>query len=130
MSLDFSQLIVRWTIGDVSKYGFETLYYSIWGAYRLFGPRARYIVCVNSVSLREAREKIGPVPDEIEWHDATGTLPKFLLPYLAPGMTEGTAWKFANLRLDATCYELALDNDCILWRISPAITAWFAAANR
>lgn len=34
------QFGLRWTIGDVCDYGFETLRLSVWGAWKLFWPEA------------------------------------------------------------------------------------------
>lgn len=118
---------LRWTIGDVSPRGFEALRLSIWGAWRLFGPRAAYAVCVNSVPLDEARRRTGAVPDQVIWHLSDGRIPDFLKAHLGPGMAEGVAWKFAPLRLFPDRYELALDNDCILWGMPDAVAAWLAA---
>lgn len=42
---------IRWTIGDVHPLGVEALRLSIWGAWKLFGPAAKYAVCANSVPL-------------------------------------------------------------------------------
>jgi hypothetical protein len=36
-------------------------------------------------------------------------------------MAEGVGWKFAPLRVFPDRYELALDNDCILWEMPPAV---------
>lgn len=44
-----NRLALRWTIGDVRDRGFEMLRLSIACAYRLFGPSAKYLVCVNSL---------------------------------------------------------------------------------
>lgn len=120
-------LAVRWTIGDVSARGFEALRLSVWGAVRVFGPSARYVVCVNSLPLDVARERVGTLPPGAEWHDVTGELWRDLEPYLGPGMAEGVAWKFAPLRVHPDGYELALDNDCILWEMPDAIGTWLGA---
>jgi hypothetical protein len=117
---------VRWTIGDVNPAGFEALGLSIWGARRLFGPESRYVVCVNTVSVDEARRRTGDVPDGIEWRDNTAEVPAFLRPHLDASMAQGVAWKLAPLRIFTDRYELALDNDCILWDIPEAIRAWLA----
>ncbi len=39
-------------------------------------------------------------------------------------MAEGVAWKFAPLRIAQQRWELALDNDCILWTIPAAVDRW------
>lgn len=121
------ELGLRWTIGDVSARGFEALRLSIWGASRLFGPDAAYAVCVNSIPVGEARRRTSAVPDQVIWQASDGRIPDFLEPHLGDGMAEGVAWKFAPLRLFPDRFELALDNDCILWALPRAIADWLAA---
>ncbi|MBP2312588.1 hypothetical protein [Azospirillum soli] len=118
---------VRWTIGDVSPRGFEALRLSIWGAWRLFGPEARYAVVVNSLTPEAAQRRTGAVPDAVEWRTAGG-LPDFLRDHLDAEMAEGVAWKFAPLRCFPDRYELSLDNDCILWDLPEAMRAWLEEA--
>jgi hypothetical protein len=119
-------LAVRWTIGDVSPWGFEALRLSLWGARQCFGPDARLVVCVNSVPLDRARALTGEVPPRVEWRDVTAELPEFLRRHLDEHFAEGVGWKFAPLRVAPDAYELALDNDCILWEQPPAIRQWLA----
>lgn len=120
------RLVVRWTIGDVSSPGFETLRLSAWGARQLFGRAARYVVCVNSVPLDQARARAGEVPIGIEWLDVTGNLSPVVANAIDAGMAEGVGWKFAPMRLDPDRYELHLDNDCVLWALPAAIGRWLA----
>jgi hypothetical protein len=116
---------LRWTLGDVSERGFEALRLSIWGAWHVFGARAAYVVCVNSIPAREARERTGPVPPAIEWRPVTlDDAPAFLRTLLARGMAEGTGWKFAPLRVFRERCEIALDNDAILWALPPSLERW------
>jgi hypothetical protein len=119
----FERLGVRWTIGNVAPRGFEALRLSLWGARRLFGPAARYCVCVNSLPVDEARALTGRVPEEVEWREVDA-LPAMLAPHLEPGLAEGVAWKLAPLRCWPDRYELSLDNDVVLWDLPPAIGAW------
>lgn len=118
------RLIVRWTIGDVSDFGFAALRLSIHGAIKLFGRRASYVVCVNTVSLQRARDLTGEVPDGLSWRDVTNEFPEWLRPHFDPQMAEGVGWKFAPLRLDQDAMELSLDNDCIMWAMPEAIRRW------
>lgn len=119
-------MAVRWTIGDVSPAGFEALRLSIHGACRLLGPEARYDVCANTIPPEEARRRTGPVPPEIRWREVEPDLPAPLRPFLDAGMSEGTAWKLLPLRLHPDAFELALDNDVILWRLPEAVERWLA----
>ena len=122
------RLCVRWTIGNLRPRGFEMLRLSIACAARLFGPRARYVVCVNSLSADDAQLRTGPLPIDIEWrHITLGELPLLLRAHLDVALCEGTGWKFAPLRIDEGRYELALDNDCILWKLPDAIGRWLAS---
>lgn len=116
---------IRWTIGDVSERGFEALRLSLWGARKAFGADAAYLVCVNTLSVQEAKERTGSVPHEVEWRPP-GELPAFLRERLDRGMAEGVAWKFAPLRVFPDRWELALDNDCILWEVPSALRRWLA----
>jgi hypothetical protein len=118
---------IRWTIGDVSERGFEALRLSIWGAWRIFGPDASYAVCVNTVSLHDARRRTGPVPLAVTWYDVTGDVPGFLRAVLGNGMAQGAGWKLAPLRCFPTLWEISLDNDCILWELPPSLAAWLRA---
>jgi hypothetical protein len=114
---------IRWTVGDVAPLGFDALRLSVWGAHRLFGPEARYAICVNSLSVDAARERTGSLPAGVEWV-AAGSLPPVLAEALDDAMAEGVAWKLAPPRLFTDRYELALDNDCILWGMPPQLRQW------
>lgn len=118
---------IRWTIGDVSPRGFEALRLSIWGAWKLFGAAAEYLVLVNTVPVRRARQLAGPVPGAVTWRAADTHLPPWLRSAcLDAGMAEGVAWKFAPLRCFPHARELSLDNDVILWDMPAALAAWLA----
>jgi hypothetical protein len=123
------RLGVRWTLGDVSERGFEALRLSIWGAWRLFGPEAKYAVCVNTIALDRARGKTGDLPEGVLWNDATREIPRFLKSHFDEGMAEGVGWKFAPLRFFPDRFELSLDNDCTLWGVPAAIRDWLEEAD-
>jgi len=127
-TLDSSKLGVRWTIGDVSEQGFEALRLSVWGAWQVFGPQARYAICVNAISLADAIQRTGTLPVQVAWIKADDLLPRWLAPHLDRGMAEGVGWKFAPVRLFPDRYELALDNDCILWKAPGALQAALSSA--
>lgn len=117
---------LRWTVGDVSPRGFRALRLALWGALRAFGPRAAMTVVVNSVPVAEARERTGPIPDGVDWRPA-GELPRSLLEHLGTTMADGVAWKLAPPRLFPDRWEIAFDNDCILWELPPSIAGWLKA---
>ncbi len=117
-------LAVRWTIGDVAPRGFAALRASVWGAWRLFGPEARYRIYVNTVAIEDARARCGAVPAAVEWCAAGARLPGWLAGALDAGMAEGVAWKLVPLRAFPGDHELSLDNDVVLWDLPQAIRAW------
>jgi hypothetical protein len=121
---------LRWTIGDVSARGFAALRLSIIGARRAFGPETRLAVCVNTVDVATARARTSPVPEEVLWQRSDGQIPGFLRDHLDRGLAEGVAWKFAPMRLFPDDWEIALDNDCILWAMPEAVRAWLAGGDR
>lgn len=121
---------IRWTIGDVRERGFIALALSLRGAHRLFGDRARYVVCVNSISVDRARALTGPVPGAVEWERVPDEPPAWLEPYLGPGMAEGVAWKLSPPRRFPDMLELALDNDVVLWSVPPAMRAFLDDGQR
>jgi hypothetical protein len=119
------RLAVRWTIGDVRERGFEMLRLSIACSFKLFGPLARYLVCVNSISAAEAKERTGPLPTAVEWREVTrADVPEVLRAYSDESLIEGMGWKLVPLRTWPERYELALDNDCILWDLPEGMRQW------
>ena len=123
-----SRVGIRWTIGDVSERGFEALRLSISGAWRIFGPETAYAVCVNSLPLTLARQRTGDVPKAVAWHGCDSKIPSFLRAHLDGGLAEGVAWKLAPLRLFPRRFEIALDNDCVLWAMPEAIRRWLSGS--
>lgn len=122
------RIVVRWTIGDVSSRGFEALRLSVAGAYCVFGPAAKYVVFVNSVPVERVATCLRALPARI-WHavaihDASGMLPDWLAARFSDGLAGGMGWKLAPVRAFPEHYELALDNDVILWRLPPAVSEW------
>ena len=119
------RVCVRWTVGNVRPRGFEMLRLSIACAAQLFGAQARYVVCVNSLTAEDAKRRTGAVPIDVEWrHITLAEMPPLLRAHLDVGLCEGTGWKLAPLRIDEERYELALDNDCILWALPDGIRRW------
>jgi hypothetical protein len=112
----------------VSERGFEALRLSIWGAWRIFGPEAAYAVCINSLPLAVARRQTGRLPEAVVWHLCDSRIPPFLRAHLDGDLAEGVAWKFAPLRLFPDRFEIALDNDCILWAMPEAIGRWLSGS--
>ena len=121
---------IRWTIGDVSDNGWEALRLSILGAWRVFGPSAVYAVCVNSVPLDVARNRVGEAAGRVEWLAVSREhVPAHIRARFDGGMAEGVAWKLAPLRLFPERWEISLDNDVILWDLPDGIRRWLETAD-
>ncbi len=122
------RLTVRWTIGRVRPRGFEMLRLSMLCAVRLFGPATRYRVCVNTLPIAEVQARTGPVPEAIEWRSVNrDDVPPVLRPHCTGDLMQGMGWKLTPLRTDLGRFELALDNDCILWDLPTAMAEWLEA---
>ena len=118
-------LVVRWTVGNVSRQGFEALRWSLLGASQLFDAAARYVVCVNTVPARTAAALVGSLPVDVEWLPVSSAeMPAFIRDRLDANLAEGVGWKFAPFRIDQDAFELSLDNDCILWEMPDAVRQW------
>jgi hypothetical protein len=116
---------IRWSIGDVSDDGFEALQLSVWGAQRVFGERAAYVICLNTVPLEDARARTGVLPDGVRWQSVQRELPQFLAERIGSDAdARDVGWKLAPLRLFPDRFELSLDNDCILWDMPVTIATW------
>jgi len=128
-ALNLARPLIRWTIGDVSTYGFEALRLSTWGATRIFGDAADYVITVNSITSAEAQLRTGDVPQTVGWIECSASsVPKFIKQRLDDSMSEGTAWKFAMPRLAPDRFEIALDNDVVLWEVPGPMESWLADA--
>src|SRR5262245_318060 len=110
--------------------GFEALRLSIWGLWNIFRDAADYVVCYHSIPLGAAQRLTGEIPNGIQWIPSYGKVPEFLMNHFDTGTLEGVGWKFSPLRVFENQFELALDNDCILWELPPALRRWLASGNR
>lgn len=116
---------IRWSIGDVSDDGFEALQLSVWGARRVFGEHASYVICCNEVALDDARAKTGVLPDGVHWQSVARELPEFLRTRIGTDAdAHDVGWKMVPLRLFPDRFELSIDNDCILWDLPVTIAGW------
>jgi len=121
-------LAVRWTIGDVSSRGFDALALSIEGLTNLL-PEAQFVVGVNSISVEEAKRRVGAIADRVDWFLANEDIQHVLRPYTGENRAEGVAWKFVPIRLFPNLYELSLDNDVVLWDLPSSLTGWLASGD-
>jgi hypothetical protein len=124
------RIAFRWTIGNVSTFGFEALRLSVWSAFNLFQCTAAYAICVNSISIDEAKERTGNVPAQVRWIDCSERLPAWMSHYFDTKMAEGVGWKFAPIRLFPEQHEISLDNDCIFWRVPTIVEHWLQKNER
>lgn len=121
---------LRWNVGDVSDYGFESLRLAVWGAYRCFHRAAEYAICVNSISVAEAQHRTGDLPEAVRWvATSEDDIPEFLRAWFGASNAWGYGWKYAPLRVFPDRYELTLDNDCVVWGMPPTIERWLSAGN-
>lgn len=128
---NLDRLTLRWTIGNVRPRGFEMLRLALACAFRLFGPAPRYVVYVNSLSLATAQAQTGSLPPEVErkveWRLANrADVPAVLREALSEELIEGMGWKLVPLRCAPDHWELALDNDCILYAAPEGLREWLA----
>jgi hypothetical protein len=67
---------------------FDALRLAIHGLLRLLGNAAEYIVCVNSISVSEAKRRCGSIPESVLWREAPPDIPATLRPYISCAMAE------------------------------------------
>jgi hypothetical protein len=61
----------------------------------------------------------------VEWRQVgRADLPEVLLAHFDATVIEGMGWKLAPLRTFIDRYELALNNDCILWDVPDGMRQW------
>lgn len=119
------QIGIRWTIGDVSDNGWAALRLAIAGARRVFGQAAAYAVCINSVPIEFARERLGDDASAVELRLVSrADVPDPIRSCFDESMAEGVAWKLAPLRIFPDLWEISLDNDCILWDVPQGMLRW------
>lgn len=94
------RLVVRWTAGDVSPYGFEALSASVRAACARFGGEADYVICVNSVSGDEAKRRLDRLPANVIWRPMSKRhVSNWIRNFVDPALAEELAWKFAPVRI-------------------------------
>jgi hypothetical protein len=124
------QIGVRWTVGDVSAFGFETLRLSIESLSRLLPPGSQFAVAVNNISVAEAQERTGDITPKVQWLSSDDCVPTWLRAQVDAQMAEGVAWKLAPVRVFPNAYEIALDNDVILWRLPEPVVEWLESIDK
>ncbi|MBI3926165.1 MAG: hypothetical protein HY319_11535 [Armatimonadetes bacterium] len=109
-----SGIALRWTIGDVSSRGQEALRLSIWGAWKLFGPAADYLVCVHTLPVELVRARTRPIPPGIQWLPCGG----------------GTPWELEPPRYYPDRHEICIANNLILWEMPATLKDWLDQRTR
>ena len=122
---------VRWTVGDVSLRGWEALRLSVWCAWRLFGPEAGYVICVNSVALQVAQDRTGQLPEGVRWRVVErAEVPGWMAERLDGEMAEGVGWKLVPAQVFPERWEIALDNDCLVWAMPEGVREFLGRTDR
>jgi hypothetical protein len=66
----------------------------------------------------------------VEWIKVDNDdIPALIRAHMDEAIAEGMGWKFAPIRVFPDLHELTLDNDCILWKLPPAIRLWLESDN-
>jgi hypothetical protein len=121
---------IRWTMGDVSDNGWDALCLSIAGVRRVFGDAASYAVCINSVPIGTARQRLGEHAAGVDLLAVSSDdVPATIRACFGDDMAEGVAWKLAPLRVFPDRWEISLDNDCILWDLPDGMRRWLESAD-
>ena len=103
--------LIRWTVGNVNKLGFETLRHSIGLIKSKYKDRFRYVICHNNLTA----EKIGLINKmDCELIDQKNF--KNSLSVESPINHGRPAWKLYPPRLSMETHEIFLDNDLILYK--------------
>jgi hypothetical protein len=107
--------LIRWTIGPVSKSGFQILRHSVTAIKRLYGEKFKYTICFNNLSNRQKKFIEGLDCHLLDQSDHQETLS--LTP---PTNSGGPAWKLYPPRISINTTEIFMDNDLVIFNES-----WF-----
>jgi hypothetical protein len=102
--------LLRWTIGNVAKAGYETLKYSIKTVKSIYGDKFDLFLCHNSIeesSLQFAKDYGVKLINQ----DST----------CLPSSPKGVAWKLYPPRLSLESHEIMVDNDLVILKQLPEI---------
>lgn len=109
--------IFRWTIGNVSKLGYECLETSIKTMIGLYNYEFEYYICCNNINIQIIREIVGSRSIKIiqqTWNDCP-------LPIDYKNNFNTSLWKFCPARMDIDRHEIVSDNDVVLIKKLPEI---------
>ncbi|MEI8270430.1 MAG: hypothetical protein WCG45_03600 [bacterium] len=104
--------IVRWTVTDVSEWGFEVLNKSVVLFNSLYGDRFETFICYNNLS-KSNFSKLPKVDNLLDQSKFSGSLPIKAPDHYC------CAWKIYPPRININVQEIFLDNDVILYKKIP-----------
>ena len=97
----------------------------------MFGREAGYVICVNSVPLELAKGRTGELPEGVSWREVgRDEVPGWLEARLDPEMAEGVGWKLVPAQVWPERWEIALDNDCIVWAMPEGMLEFLERRDR
>jgi len=107
--------IIRWTIGKVARYGYQTLTHSIKTIRAIYQDRFDLFVCYNGISLNEL-EPLSRFGVRFVKQD----------PNSLPVPPQGVAWKLYPPRI-SNVHEIFIDNDLVIVRPLDEIESFLAS---
>jgi hypothetical protein len=102
--------LIRWTIGNVAKEGFETLHYSIKTIKSIYKNKFDLYLCYNNIEESKI-EFVKEYGVKIVKQDSN----------CLPSIPKGVAWKLYPPRLSLDQHEIMMDNDLIIFKPLPEI---------
>lgn len=103
-------MIIRWTLGNVSALGEQTLRWSVRAFSKFASPEIELAVCYNN------RKPPKGLPEHVRLIDQN----EFLCDWKHAKPTKKT-WRMVPFRLDVNQHEVFIDNDLILFRPPEAL---------
>lgn len=112
--------LLRYTIGKVSKAGWDILYESIRMIRKIY-PEFDVAVCYNNLS---EQDKLRLRNFDVELHDQDSINPGFRFIEKDDGRVRNFAWKIIPGRLRPSTHELWVDNDIVIRNRFPCLDRW------
>jgi hypothetical protein len=111
--------IIRWTIGDVSDYGFLCLEKSVELMKRLLGSKCNYAICHNN--LNENQLKKLPNVDILINSKFYLNIYPVNVPKEKKYNNSSMFWKLYPARIRKECHEIIIDNDILIYKLPEKI---------
>lgn len=105
--------IVRWTIANVHKIGFDALNKSVRSFVKIYRDKYETVICYNNLSVENVNKlpKVDRLVDQFDFKDS--------YPTSVPG--SNPAWKIYPARLNINVQEVFIDNDVIIYKEIPEL---------